>query len=95
MISSERETTITYTDADEAVQIYTCIRRDITALKKKAERGVVLLEEGTHLDGTAYAKFEVPVELWRPGNAIKRTVSETQRIRGRQRYLEHGFGQKT
>ena len=39
MIASERETTITYTDADEAVQIYTCIRRDITALKKKAQSG--------------------------------------------------------
>ena len=40
MITSERETTITYTDAGEAVQIYTCIRRDITALKKKLSRGV-------------------------------------------------------
>ena len=95
MISSERETTITYTDADEAVQIYTCIRRDITALKKKLGRGVVILEEGTHRDGTVYAKFQVPIDLWRPGNAIKRTVSETQRVRGRKLALEHGFGQKT
>ena len=39
MIASERETTVTYTDADEAVQVYTCIRRDITALKKKLSRG--------------------------------------------------------
>ena len=95
MISSERETTITYTDADEAVQVYTCIRRDITALKKKLSRGVVLLEEGTHLDGTTYAKFKVPTKLWRLGNAVKRTVSETQRARGRELALERGFGQKT
>ena len=95
MSPSERETTITYTDADEVVQIYTCIRRDITALKKKLSRGVVLLEEGTHRDGTVYAKFQVPIDLWRPGNAVKRTVSETQRARGRELALEHGFGQKT
>lgn len=92
MIASERETTITYTDADETVQVYTCIRRDITALKKKAERGVVLLEEGTHLDGTTYARFEVPMNLWRLGNAVKRTVSEASRQRGRELALERGFG---
>lgn len=57
MIASERETTITYTDADEAVQIYTCIRRDITALKKKLSRGVVLLKEGTHLDAQPTPSF--------------------------------------
>ena len=95
MIHSERETTITYTDADEAVQIYTCIRRDITALKKKLSRGVVLLEEGTHLDGTAYAKFQVPIDLWRPGNAVKRTVSDAEKARRRELALERGFGQKT
>lgn len=95
MIASERETTITYTDADEAVQIYTCIRRDITALKKKLSRGVVLLEEGTHRDGTVYAKFQVPIDLWRLGNAIKRTVSEASRERGRELARERGFGQKT
>lgn len=94
MIASERETTITYTDADEAVQIYTCIRRDITALKKKHSRGVALLEEGTHRDGTVYATFQVPINLWRPGNAIKRTVSEASRQRGRELALERGLGQK-
>ena len=95
MIASERETTITYTDTDEDVQIYTCIRRDITALKKKLSRGVVLLEEGTHLDGTAYAKFQVPRRLWSISSGIKRTVSDAEKARRRELALERGFGQKT
>ena len=95
MIASERETTITYTDDDKAVQIYTCIRRDITALKKKLIRGVVLLEEGTHLDGTAYAEFEVPMELWSVASGVKRTVSDAEKARRRELALERGFGQKT
>ena len=95
MIASERETTITYADADEAVQIYTCIRRDITALKKKLSRGVVLLKEGTHLDGTAYAEFQVPMRLWSVSSGIKRTVSDAEKARRRELALERGFGQKT
>ena len=42
----------------------------------------------------SYAKFKVPTKLWRLGNAVKRTVSETQRARGRELALERGFGQK-
>lgn len=95
MIASERETTITYTDADEAVQTYTCIRRDITALKKKLSRGVVLLEESAHLDGTVYAKFQVPMRLWSISSGIKRTVSDAEKARRRELALERGFGQKT
>lgn len=95
MIAEERETTITYTDADKSVSIYTCRRQDITALKHKLSRGVVLVAEGNYADGTAWARFEIPRTLWRLGNAVKRQVSEANRARGRQLYSEHGFGRKT
>lgn len=86
MIAEERETTITYTDADKSVSIYTCRRQDITALKHKLERGVVLVAEGTYSDGTAWARFEIPRTLWRLGNAVKRAIPENARARGRELY---------
>lgn len=86
MIAEERETTITYTEADTVVSIYTCRRQDITALKRKLERGVVLVAEGTYSDGTAWARFEIPRTLWRLGNAVKRAISESDRARGRELY---------
>lgn len=86
MIAEERETTITYTEADDVVSIYTCRRPDITALKRKLDRGVVLEAEGNYSDGTAWARFTIPRDLWRLGNAVKRAISEADRARGRELY---------
>ena len=77
VIAEERETTITYTDADKSVSIYTCRRQDITALKRKLARGVVLEAEGNYPDGTAWARFTLPRNLWRIGNAVKRASTRT------------------
>ena len=68
------------------VSIYTCRRPDITALKRKLDRGVVLEAEGNYSDGTAWARFTIPRDLWRLGNAVKRAISEADRARGRELY---------
>ena len=83
---SERETTVTYTAADDLVRIYTCIRRDITALKKKDQFTVE--SEGRTKDGTPYCNFTIPVEKFNLANAAKRTLnlSEEEKQIRRERF---------
>jgi hypothetical protein len=53
----ERETVITFNDADEVASVYTAQRRLITQLKKNP--AAVLVEEGVH-EGSLWARFELP-----------------------------------
>lgn len=71
MIAEERETSIAYTDADRWVSVYTCRRSDIAALKKKLGKGVTLTGEGSHRDGTPYAYFQIPRELFSVSKCVK------------------------
>lgn len=74
----ERETTMTGTDGHDKVYIYSCRRKDISALKR---RGVTVTEEGVYADGTVYAFMEVPSELVNFALAVRfrRTFSDEQR----------------
>jgi len=56
----ERETVVTFNDADEAAHVYTTQRPIITKLK--ANPAARLIEEGV-FDGTAWARFELPKAL--------------------------------
>jgi hypothetical protein len=58
----ERETILTMNDEDVVAHIYSSQRPVITKLKKNP--AATLLDEGRH-DGSAWAEFEVPVELVR------------------------------
>jgi hypothetical protein len=81
MIAEERETSITYSDADEQVLIYTCRRPDITALKKKLGQGVTLEREGVYEDGSPFAYFRIPRALF----SVSRAVRSTQALSPEQR----------
>jgi hypothetical protein len=56
----ERETTVSFNDADDTAYIYTAQRKVITKLKRNS--AVKILEEGT-FEGTAWLKCEMPAHL--------------------------------
>ena len=74
----EQETTIAYTAADEKVQVYTCIKRDITKFKK--DPNFTLVREGTH-GTTAFAYFTIPVDKIRIGSAKTMNLSDEEKAR--------------
>lgn len=69
MKAEERETTCSYTDDGTDVVIYTCIRKDITTMKKKEQ--FTLVDEGKYSDGTLYANFTIPREKFDIGRAAR------------------------
>lgn len=77
MIAAERETSVAFTDADAEVSIYTCRRSDITALKKKLDKGVRLHSEGTYADGTPWAEFRIPCSRFSIAKCLKATLDLT------------------
>lgn len=79
MNASERETTVTYTDGDEVVQIYTCIRKDITAMSKKEQ--FVEVARGFYPGKVLWAKFEILRDDFALDRAAKtkRNLSPEQR----------------
>lgn len=81
MIAGERETVATLTDADDYVRVYTCRRPDITALKKKLDKGVILDREGVHSDGSPFAYFRIPKSSFDISRGVKgtRTLTPEQR----------------
>ena len=79
MNASKRETTIAYADGDEVIQIFSCIRRDITAMSKKEQ--FVEIERGFYPGKVLWAKFEIlreDFDLAR-GAKTKRNLSDEQR----------------
>ncbi len=71
MVAEERETTVTVTDVCEYVQIYSCRRKDITALRKNPK--VTITREGV-ADGSPFVFATVPATEWSPVSGIKRTA---------------------
>lgn len=69
LTKEERETTTTYTMSDSVVLIYSCIAGDIAALKRN---GLTPVNEGEYNEGTAWAEFKVPKELFSIGRAIRK-----------------------
>ena len=75
----ERETTVTMSDGDPLVRIWTCQRPTITRLRKKPE---AFLEVASGYDGTReWAEFIIPAERFNLARGAKgrRTLTEEQR----------------
>lgn len=84
LTAHERETTITASDGDDTVRIWTAQRTVITAMRK---RGATEVRSGEH-DGTAYAEFVVPAASFKLAMAVrppKRVLSDEERARVRER----------
>ncbi len=79
MDPAERETTITTSDADGSVRIWTAQRRHIGRLRRHPKFTEVAT--GTH-DGSEWAEFTIPAADWNPASGAKRErapMSEEQR----------------
>ncbi len=78
LTADERETTLTIADGGDFVRIDTTRRKDITALRKRAN--VVEVESGYH-GTTEWAQFLVPAHLYDVARGVKtpRTLSDEQR----------------
>lgn len=74
----ERETTITSTDGDNVVRIWTAQRRYIGALKRSGK--FTLLREGA-IGSTAWAEFEIAAADWNPASGAKRKVEMSEERR--------------
>lgn len=71
MNAYERETTVTTSDGDELVHIYTCQKRYITKLRRNSRVNEV--KTGVH-DGTEWAQFTVAASDWNPVTGVKRNT---------------------
>ena len=78
LTADERETTLTVADGGDFVRIDTTRRKDITALRKRAN--VVEVAAGFH-GTTEWAQFLVPAHLYDVSRGVKtpRTLSDEQR----------------
>jgi hypothetical protein len=77
LTAEERETIITFNDADDTADIWTAQRPIITRLKKNP--AATLLEEGKH-DGSVWARFSLPASLVSFRTArVKRELSTERR----------------
>lgn len=76
----ERETTITGTDADDTIHIWSCRRRHITAMRKHP--AFTETETGT-IPGTTteFARFTIADSDWNPatGGRRRREMTDEQR----------------
>ena len=66
----ERETTITCTDGDDEVRIWTCQRRFITKLRHNPNFTEV---NSGRFGSTEWAQFTIPAERWNPATGAKRS----------------------
>lgn len=83
--AEERETTVTVTDADDYVMVWSNRRKDITKLRRNAL--VTIVSEGVH-DGTAWVEARIPADKWNPVTGIKRSrrpLTEEQRVAAAER----------
>lgn len=67
--ASERETTVTSTDGDDTVRIWTAQRRHIGRLRRHPAYTEVA--SGFH-DGSEWAEFTIPADRWNPATGAKR-----------------------
>lgn len=79
MRKSEQETSVNYEGDSEEVRIFSCIRKDITALKKSGK--FTLVDEGKYVDGSIWAEFTIPVENFSVARGAKsqRKLTDEQR----------------
>lgn len=75
---AERETTITSTDADDNVLIWSMQRRYIGAMKRNPK--FTLRREGS-IGTTAWAEFSIPAADWNPATGAKRKVQMSEERR--------------
>lgn len=69
----ERETTVTVSDADTNVHIWTARRKDLSRLRKNSQA----IEIRSGFDGsTEWAEFTIPADKWNPASGIKRRGRE-------------------
>lgn len=66
---AERETTITTSDFDSTVRIWTAQRRYIGRLRRSSK--FTEIRSGAH-DGTEWAEFEIDASQWNPVSGAKR-----------------------
>ena len=76
--AAERETTVTITDADDTVRIWTAQRRYLGRLRRHPSYTEV--KSGTH-GGTEWAEFTIPASEWNPATGAKRKVTMTDEQR--------------
>lgn len=76
--ASERETTVTSTDADAEVRIWTAQRRHIGRMRRHP--AFTEVGSGFH-DGSEWAEFTIPSDQWNPASGAKRksTLTDEQR----------------
>ena len=74
MNADERETTVTASDGDETVRIWTAQRRYITKLRRHPK--VTEVRTG-FVDSSEWAEFTVPADQWNPASGVKRASSLT------------------
>lgn len=67
--ASERETTVTATDADPEVRIWTAQRRHIGRMRRHP--AFTEVDSGFH-DGSEWAEFTIPADQWNPATGAKR-----------------------
>lgn len=72
----EKETTITYTQADALVQVYSSIIRDIS--KMKGDKNYTLVKENK-IGNSPQAWFTIPVDKFRFGSKSSRTFTPEHR----------------
>lgn len=77
--AEERETTVTSTDADDTIRIWTTQRKFLGRLRKHE----AFTEVGTGFHGTTeWAEFTIPADQWNPATGAKRKrapMTEEQR----------------
>lgn len=74
----ERETTVTSTDADDIVRIWSAQRTYITRMRKNPSFTEV---RSGHFGSTEWAEFTIPSDQWNPASGAKRrsTLTEEQK----------------
>lgn len=72
--AAERETTVTITDADDTVRIWTAQRRYLGRLRRHPSFTEV--KSGTH-GGSEWAEFTIPARDWNPATGAKRKSNMT------------------
>ena len=76
--AAERETTVTATDADDTVRIWTCQKRYLGRLRRHPS----FTEVATgHHGKTEWAEFIIPSSDWNPATGAKRKVTMTDERR--------------
>lgn len=78
LTAAERETTVTTTDADDTVRIWTAQRRHIGRMRR--HDAFTEVKTGT-IGGSEWAEFTIPADQWNPASGAKRKSNLTDEQR--------------